>query len=165
MIMTAAPTRHKDLYVRQEAVMNRPNFHENLNRLHVGTCAPRSYYIPASGTDLAMGPREQSDRLLLLSGDWAFGWYENNRKLPADFEAPDFDASGLDALPVPSCWQIYGYGRNNYTNVKYPFPYDPPFIPDDNECGLYIRDFELEDDGFDRFVVFEGVDSCFYLYI
>ena len=145
--------------------MNLPHYHENQKKLHVGTREPRSYYIPASREDLAVCPREISDRLMMLTGDWAFGWYENDLKLPEGFQAADFDFTGFDVIPVPSCWQIYGYGRNNYTNVKYPFPYDPPYVPLDNECGLYIREFELEDDGFDKHLVFEGVDSCFYLYV
>ena len=145
--------------------MNLPHYHENQKKLHVGTREPRSYYVPASRDDLAVCPREISDRLMMLTGDWAFGWYENDLKLPEGFQAADFDFTGFDVIPVPSCWQIYGYGQNNYTNVKYPFPYDPPFVPVDNECGLYIREFELEDDGFDKHLVFEGVDSCFYLYI
>ncbi len=145
--------------------MKLPHYHEDLKKLHVGTREMRSYYIPASMAALSLGPRERSDRFTLLSGDWAFGWYENDRKLPAGFAAEDFDYSGLDEIPVPSCWQIYGYGNHNYTNVKFPIPFDPPYVPEDNECGLYIRDFELPDDGYDKHIVFEGVDSCFYLYI
>ncbi len=61
--------------------MNLPHYHENQKKLHVGTREPRSYYIPASREDLAVCPREISDRLMMLTGDWAFGWYENDLKI------------------------------------------------------------------------------------
>lgn len=145
--------------------MNFPHYHEDLKNFHVGTTAKRSYFVPASTAELAVLPRELSDRALFLNGDWAFLYNENDLGLPEDFYAEDFDCSGFDTIPVPSVWQNFGYGYHNYTNVRYPFPYDPPLVPEDNACGLYIRDFELEEDGFDKHLVFEGVDSCFYVFI
>ncbi|MBQ6036366.1 MAG: beta-galactosidase, partial [Lachnospiraceae bacterium] len=89
---------------------------------------------------------------------------------PEDFLSEAFDVSAMDTLPVPSCWQIYGYGQNNYANIRYTIPFDPPFVPDDNPCGLYIRDFELAEgeNGADfscTRLVFEGVDSCLDVWI
>ncbi len=71
------------------------------------------------------------------------------------------------SIPVPSCWQNHGYGRHMYTNVRYPFPVDPPYVPDENPCGLYVRHFELEEKDQEArwFLNFEGVDSCFYLWV
>ncbi|MBQ6680512.1 MAG: beta-galactosidase [Lachnospiraceae bacterium] len=145
--------------------MNLPHYHEDLKHFHVGTTPKRSYFVPASTAELAVLPRELSDRALFLNGDWAFLYAENDRGLPEDFYAEDFDYSGFDSIPVPSVWQNFGYGYHNYTNVRYPFPFDPPYVPEDNACGLYIRDFELTDDGLDKTLVFEGVDSCFYVFI
>ena len=73
----------------------------------------------------------------------------------------------MGSIPVPSCWQNHGYGRHMYTNVRYPFPVDPPFVPDENPCGLYVRHFELEEKDQEArwFLNFEGVDSCFYLWV
>ena len=145
--------------------MNLPHYHEDLKKLHVGTMPRRSYYVPASSPELAQYPREISDRAVFLSGEWAFSYHENDRTLPENFYARDFDFDRFDVLPVPGCWQIYGYGRNNYTNVRYPIPFDPPYVPEDNPCGIYIREFELDDDHFDKHLVFEGVDSCFYVWV
>ena len=128
--------------------MNLPHYHEDLKKLHVGTMPRRSYYVPASSSEIAQYSREGSDRAVFLSGDWAFSYHENDRTLPEGFYERDFDFGRFDVLPVPGCWQIYGYGRNNYTNVRYPIPFDPPYVPEDNPCGIYIREFELDDDRF-----------------
>ena len=145
--------------------MNLPHYHEDLKKLHVGTMPRRSYYVPASSSEIAQYPREGSDRAVFLSGDWAFSYHENDRTLPEGFYERDFDFGRFDVLPVPGCWQIYGYGRNNYTNVRYPIPFDPPYVPEDNPCGIYIREFELDDDRFEKHLVFEGVDSCYYVWV
>ena len=168
--------------------MERKHFHENLETLHVGTMPKRSYYLPASNADLAAKSiifRENSDRVTFLNKEWSFGYYENDSYLPTGFESEYFDVSKLDTIPVPSCWQMYGYGAHNYTNVRYNIPFDPPYVPTDNACGLYITNFEIpgsgassaagatasssavsfDGDEFTRTIVFEGVDSCFYLYI
>ncbi|MDT3425855.1 beta-galactosidase [Paenibacillus forsythiae] len=77
------------------------------------------------------------------------------------------DADGWDDLLVPSCWQTSGYDQLHYTNINYPIPCDPPFVPDDNPAGLYIRDFNLEGRLAEKetYLVFEGVNSCFYLWV
>ena len=145
-----------------------PRYHENLETLRVNTRAKRSYYIPASAAGLTELPRECSDRALFLSGeDWTFRYFENDLDFDEDFLAPDFtaDEEGFESIPVPSVWQNFGHDRHNYTNVRYPFPYDPPFVPEDNPCGLYLTDFELEDDDFEKHLVFEGVDSCHYVFV
>lgn len=68
-------------------------------------------------------------------------------------------------IPVPSNWQLYGYDRLQYTNIRYPIPYDPPYVPDDIPTGVYRRGYVYTPDGKDRILVFEGIDSCFYLYV
>ena len=145
--------------------MKLPHYHESLETLHVGTLNKRSYYIPFGSKDIAELPREASDRMMLLSGDWAFFYAESDRDLPEDFYAEDFDYSGFNAIPVPSNWQNFGYGYHNYLNVAYPFPYDPPYVPEDNACGVYIRTFEALKDGYRKHLVFEGVDSCYYVWV
>ncbi len=145
--------------------MNLPHYHENLKLLHVGMRDRRSYYVPASNEELAALPRELSDRAVFLDGDWAFRYQENDGELPEGFYEEDFDFGDFDEIPVPSVWQNFGYGTHNYTNVRYPFPVDPPYVPEDNACGVYIREFDLEDDRFDKHLVFEGVDSCYYVWV
>ena len=99
--------------------MKLPNYYEDPNTLHVGTCENRSYYIPY-GQDL-------NSHATLLSGDWRFGYYPYPEAVPADFINPDFDDSSMDTIPVPSCWQCHGYDYHQYTNVNYPIPFDPPY--------------------------------------
>ncbi|MBP5224334.1 MAG: beta-galactosidase [Lachnospiraceae bacterium] len=149
--------------------MDLPRFYEDLNALHVNMRQKRAYYVPSTGSREYM-PREYSDRFQLLNGDWGFLYFNSDRELPEGFCGADFDETRMDVLPVPSCWQIYGYGQNNYANIRFTIPYDPPYVPDDDPCGLYVRDFELQEpgDGADfssRHLVFEGVDSCLDVWV
>ena len=84
-----------------------------------------------------------------LDGDWRFRWSPSPVGLDATFAAPDFDDTGWDTLPVPSHWVLHGdpsgerrYGAPIYTNVQYPFPLDPPHVPDENPTGDHRRTFE-----------------------
>ncbi len=135
-------------------------YHESPNELHVGTLENRSYYVPYSGLESAMrGVREESDRFLLLNGTWDFAYFER-------FEAVPEEVGFSDTICVPSVWQNHGYDRHQYTNVRYPFPYDPPYVPAKNPCGVYQRKFSLAKKAGERYHLnFEGVDSCFYLFI
>ena len=144
--------------------MNIIKYYEDPNTLHVGNVDNRSYYVPFSTVDEALiGDREMSDRFLLLNGMWGFRYFDSVYDLPDDFWT-EYIAN--DQIPVPSVWQNHGYDRHQYTNVNYPFPYDPPYVPAQNPCGVYQRDFEIEDKGTDRYYLgFEGVDSCFYVWV
>ena len=147
------------------------NLHKRHDTLHVGCEKPHAYFIPYQSADAAKtGDRAQSDRFFSLCGEWTFRFFPSAREL-GDFLAPEFDALPSDRLTVPMSWQYAlnrGYDKPQYTNVNYPFPVDPPFIPDENPCGVYTRTFEVDADSLaSRQVrlVFEGVDSCFYVYI
>jgi beta-galactosidase len=98
-----------------------------------------------------------------LDGDWRFRLAARPAEAVDGFERPGFDDAGWDVLPVPSHWQLHGYGSPAYTNVDFPFPIDPPFVPDDNPTGEYRREFDLPADWPAGATVlrFEGVDSCF----
>ncbi len=142
------------------------HYYENPEILHVGTCSNRSYYIPCANEEQALTsrPRLSSDRVQLLNGIWKFKYYSSVLDLPqSPWEEMDF--GHYDDLEVPSCWQMKGYDQIQYTNVRYPFPFDPPFVPLENPCGVYQTVFELEDLTFRTYLNFEGVDSCFYLYV
>lgn len=141
------------------------NFFENLQVLHLNTMENRAYYIPVSEGHGPVCCREQSDRFLLLSGEWDFRYYENVRALSEEFWKDGFCRCGFEKLPVPSVWQNHGHDRHQYTNVNFPFPYDPPYVPLENPCGAYVRDFELEEPEGEYFLNFEGVDSCFYVWL
>ncbi|MBR5090680.1 MAG: glycoside hydrolase family 2, partial [Ruminiclostridium sp.] len=135
--------------------------HEDPEKLHVGTLDDNCYFIPfAKGQD-AFAPREQSQRFELLNGDWDFSYYDSIVDLPDDF----VDAVFADKLAVPSNWQLHGYDKAQYTNVCYPIPFDPPFVPDDIPVGVYRRSYAYKPDGLRRILCFEGIDSCLYLYV
>ncbi len=68
-------------------------------------------------------------------------------------------------MPVPGNWELNGFGRPVYTNVRCPIPYDPPFVPTENPVGVYRRKFEFDRSKGRCHLNFEGVDSCFYVYI
>lgn len=140
-------------------------FHEDPQILHVGTCPIRSYYLPFA--DEEESHTGVSSRVFSLDGEWAFRYFASFGQAVDPEEGLCFDEEEMGSIPVPSCWQNHGYGRHMYTNVRYPFPVDPPYVPDENPCGLYVRHFQLEEqDASARwFLNFEGVDSCFYLWV
>jgi len=100
---------------------------------------------------------------LLLDGDWRFNWVPTLADATSGFEATEFDDSNWPLLAVPAHWQLHGYGSPAYTNVQFPFPIEPPYVPDDNPTGEYRRTFALPQDwpAGDAVLRFEGVDSCF----
>ena len=109
--------------------------------------------------------REASDRFLSLNGTWKFGYFPNPLAVP-EFAGPGFDDAAFDSIPVPSVWQTQGYDRHQYTNVSYPFPFDPPYVPSENPCGAYRRSFSLKKaPGKAYTLTFEGVDSCLYVWV
>lgn len=133
-------------------------YHEDPHALHVGTEPNRSYYIP-------LGPDGQP-KALALSGQWSFRYFESFLDAVDGEGRLCLDEALMEPIPVPSCWQNHGYGRHMYTNVRYPIPVDPPYVPDENPCGLYHRYFDLSKAAGSRFFLnFEGVDSCFYLWV
>lgn len=141
---------------------------ENLSVLERHRLAPRAYYIPYGSEAAALvADRAASDRFLPLNGIWQFHYAPTPAQAPAGFAAEAFDASAWDALAVPSCWQMHGYGIPHYTNVQYPFPADPPHIPTENATGSYRRTFTLPEAwrGSQVYLRFEGVDSAFHLYV
>ena len=146
------------------------NYHQDPSTLHVGCEAPRAYFIPYQNEKTAMsGNRNASHRFITLCGDWDFTFYKSLRDLP-DFTAEGF-ISDSQKIGVPRSWQTMlgrGYDTPNYVNVTYPIPVDPPFVPDDNPCGLYSRSVKLHPAMLENksvYLNFEGVDSCFYLFI
>ena len=107
--------------------------YENLNVLHENTMPARAYYIPASKrTDTLVEHREDSDRIQMLSGNWGFQYYDSIDQMKEAFYEEDYDSSAYDTIPVPGVWQMYGYDVPQYTNVRYPFAFDPPYV-----CLLY----------------------------
>ncbi len=132
--------------------------------MHFGQNAPHAYFIPFEHGQDASLPRSESERLTLLNGEWAFRYYESVNDLPDDF-SPERETPS-DGIPVPSVWQLHGYGGKQYTNVRYPIPYDPPYVPADNPCGLYRRMLNVEKREDSVYTLtFEGADSCLFLFV
>lgn len=145
-----------------------PRFYEDLNVMHDKTMPARTYYIPASVrmNDL-VEHRERSDRFQLLNGEWKFQYYNSIYDVTESFYEKGYDVSGFDQVTVPGVWQMDGYDTHQYTNIRYPFPFDPPYVPQDIPCGAYVHNFEYhrEEKASKAFLNFEGVDSCFYVWV
>lgn len=104
----------------------------------------RAYYLTNNG--------------ISLNGEWNFKFYEY------DFEE-SYEKKEWGKIPVPSCWELFGYENPNYANVAYPHPVNPPYVPTKNPMGVYERKFEIKDTKRDIYIIFEGVSSCLELYI
>lgn len=107
--------------------------------------APRSYYIPSGVSEYQ-----------LLNGEWRFAYIANEVDSQGEIE-------NWNTIPVPSCWQLHGYENPNYTNINYPFPVDPPYVPDENPAGIYEREFQLDAIWGKVYFVLEGVATCAYV--
>ena len=145
-----------------------PRYYEDLSVLHENTMPARAYFIPASKRmDNLVGHREESDRMQLLNGTWKFQYFNSIYDVQEPFFEKDYDTENFDEIQVPSVWQMAGYDTHQYTNIRYPFPFDPPYVPQDIPCGTYAHTFVYSRDekAPKSFLNFEGVDSCFYVWI
>ena len=145
-----------------------PRYYENLSVLHENTMPARAYFIPASKRmDNLVEHREESDRMQLLNGTWKFQYFNSIYDIQDSFFEKSYDTEDFDEIQVPSVWQMAGYDTHQYTNIRYPFPFDPPYVPQDIPCGAYVHNFEYRRDekASKAFLNFEGVDSCFYVWI
>ena len=146
------------------------NLYENPTILHVNTMPNRAYYIPSSGYrgDLVTD-RERSDRFQSLNGSWQFRYYPDIHDMDQEDIRAQIrkDMAGFVEVPVPGTWQNYGFDQHQYINFRYPFPMDPPYVPWENPCGLYLHHFIYQkEEGAPRtYLNFEGVDSCFYVWL
>jgi beta-galactosidase len=112
---------------------------------------------------------DQSSFFQTLNGDWKFHWAPKPADRPLDFFETSFDAGGWDEIPVPSNWEVQGYGVPIYVNIRYPFgAANPPYIPhDNNPVGSYRTTFQIPAQWAGRqvFLHFAGVESAFYLWV
>lgn len=130
------------------------DLHYNLEQLHVNTLPYAAYFIPK--------PQQHNTSVTQLSGDWNFGFFNS----VAEFEASHHKVT--QTLPVPSVWNLHGFDQTQYVNIKYPIPFDPPYVPEDNPCGYYERSFTIDSiyDEDHQFVLnFDGVSSAYYVWI
>lgn len=148
--------------------MKLPGYYQDNHTFHVGCEAPHAYFIPAQSYDAAKDEnRAKSIYFKSLCGVWDFKFYPSVSQLP---EITELDGVEFDSIEVPRSWQTKldkGYDVPHYTNALYPFPFDPPFVPSDDPCGLYVKTFTLPENVLQNkrvYITFEGVDSGFFLY-
>lgn len=145
-----------------------PKYYEDIHTLNVNSEPVRAYYIPASP---AQNPtwknRRETDRFYLLNGDWKFLYFSSIYDCQEIFYQEGYCTDEFDTIPVPSNWQDHGYGLHQYTNTRFPFPFDPPYVPHENPCGAYVRSFTYRKaaDTATYHLNFEGVDSCYYVWL
>lgn len=111
--------------------------------------------------------KAEHEKVLSLNGEWNFLYLKAPEYSPENFYEEDFEDREWKKIPVPSCWQIYGYGQKHYTDVWYLFPINPPFVPSDNPSGIYRRSFHLEkkEEGKQYLLRFDGVSSAFDVWV
>ena len=142
------------------------DYHKKLDTRRLNVLEPRSYYVPYHSAESALDEvREYSENFISLCGEWDFRFYPSVSEATGDASAVEFE----EKLTVPMNWQYAlgrGYDTPHYTNVNYPFTIDPPNVPESNPAGLYRRTFTLPEYYKGEVLLnFEGVDSCFYLFI
>ena len=135
--------------------------YENLKFIHENTLPPRAHYIPYDTLEKALqGQKAASAYYKLLNGTWDFHYFSR------DIDCPE-EITTWDQVTVPSCWQTTGYEKPYYTNVNYPYPVDPPYVPDDNPLGVYRKFITVtaQEVARENTIVFEGVASFYELFV
>lgn len=152
---------------------------ENLSVLEINREDARADFIPFADTQQALsGNREKSPYFVLLNGNWKFYWVNTPDKRPLNFYQTNFDDSQWKTIPVPSNWEMQGYGTPIYVSAGYPFKIDPPRVMGEpkadytafkerNPVGSYRHSFDLPQNwnGRRTFIHFAGVQSAFYVWI
>lgn len=110
----------------------------------------------------------QSERRISLNGKWKFKLVKKPSLCISDFHKTGYDVSGWQDINVPGSWELQGFDAPIYTDVTYPFPANPPFVPQDyNPVGHYVREFTIPESwkGMDVIMDFEGVESAFSFWV
>lgn len=144
-----------------------PNDWENERIIEKGKLPARATSYSFESTEDALSGDRQKARMISLNGDWKFHFEPDSKNRPTDFFTPDFKADEWDSIPVPSNWELKGYGQPIYTNEKYPFTPNAPKIDRTNPVGSYLTQFAVPKDWKDQRVIlhFGGVSSAFYCWI
>ncbi len=147
---------------------NRIQDWQNPKMLHQMRIDPHSEFFPYHNENAAKkNIRTSSDYYKLLNGMWRFDYNDNLTTIKQGWLKPDYSDDLWDELIVPSNWQMHGYAIPVYTNVNYPIPYDPPYVPDNNPIGCYRKAFKIPKTWKEKnvYITFDGVDSCYYIYV
>lgn len=142
------------------------NLHTDFSVFEENKLPARSYFIPFSD-EAALeesdykNERYQSDRIIMLSGEWDFAYYEKLSEVPEPF---DSEKGRFDKIVTPSTWQRTGYDQIAYINTRYPFPKKPPRIPEDVATGIYKKTVRLKKTS-RQIITFLGVAGALALYV
>lgn len=109
---------------------------------------------------------QTTHQMTSLNGEWKFQLADMPENVNPQFMQSDFDDTQWDFIPVPSNWQLQDYDRPIYTNVKYPFDVNPPFVPKENPTGCYRKQFDIQtlDTNETHRLRFDGVNSAFHVW-
>lgn len=143
------------------------------------------YGAYATFEEAAKGERNSSEYVKSINGSWRFKLVDMPESVPTGFFEEGYPVESWDLIPVPSNWELHGYGKPVYTNILYPFDrtgedrhfeievtkgnfeVNAPYVPKENLTGCYVHTFEVPKHFFgkDIFIDFAGVESAFYLWI
>ncbi len=143
-------------------------YFEDFNTTQIGTLPPRCYFVPFTSEKDAISnlPREYSQSFEPTSKNWAYFRFESIADVPENILTEGYPLTNRASIPVPSCLELKGYGNPQYLKERFPIPINPPYTPSDNPVSVYLCDYEYTGDGVGKkHLVFEGVSSCFYLYV
>ncbi len=176
--MSSSPIRHLIVGVSAllwlmmpapQAEAQQPVDWENPAVFQKNRMAPHAPVFPFTSTQKALENKpEDSERYLSLNGTWKFNWVKVPGERPKDFYKPGFNSSGWDDITVPGNWELQGFGVPIYTDEEYPFPPNPPFVPDDwNPVGSYLRTFEVPKNWENQKVILHvgGAKSAMYVWV
>ncbi|RJX67172.1 beta-galactosidase [Vibrio sinensis] len=122
--------------------------------------------LNAFHSELAAQQNQPSEHVRSLNGDWKFKLLARPELVEECFTQSTFDDGAWDSISVPSNWQLQGFDKPIYTNVKYPFADTPPYVPQDNPTGVYRLCFDIKESDLQRrnTITFDGVNSAFHLW-
>jgi len=152
---------------------------ENVEVLSINREEARADFIPFANEQQALnGDKSKSPWFILLNGNWKFNWVSHPDNRPVDFYKTDFNDNGWKTIPVPSNWEMQGYGTPIYVSAGYPFKIDPPRVMGEpkkdytafnerNPVGSYRHNFDIPNkwNGRRVFIHFSGVQSAFYVWV
>lgn len=127
-----------------------------------------AWFIPYEKEKDAIQKKTSEASRLSLNGIWHFKYSVNPESRPQDFYKKGYRLKGWDRIEVPGSWELQGFDAPIYTDTKYPFPANPPYIPKDyNPVGSYVREFTLPENwqGQEVILHFGGVESAFYCWV
>ena len=145
--------------------MNREPMHAHFTPFTNEANALKQRALPA---DVRFDVNPATERRITLDGTWKFLFSKNNDLCPKDFHKPGFSTRKWSKIEVPGSWELQGFDAPIYTDTRYPFPPNPPYVPTDyNPVGAYIREFTVPAswEGMDIFLNFEGVESAYYVWV